>query len=191
MITIQQIISNLSTGQSSIRISSILKDLDIFYKAIRPRIRVIYAENELDGTTVYFKIPSQHETKILYDIVIWFDSEEDITPLTKIKVYSNSPYFGYNFAYLFNLQNSLLYSSMYPNVFKTDAPKMRNPLETVSFDKHVYSALRDISRSNLKNVIVQTEEDRKPKIKTFEQKQKEIQDLRDRKRKFMAKPKKK
>jgi len=187
MITIRNIIKNLSTGQSSIRVKSIIKDLEQFYQSIKPKIQILHARKELDGTSIYFRIPSENEPKLIYDIVIWFNSQDEITLETEVKIYSNSPGFAFNFAYLFNSKNSLLFPSNYPDIFRSNPPKVRNPLDTISFDKHVYAALRSIIRRNLKNVLIELQETHRPIVATFEQKQTEIEKLRELKKKFMKK----
>ena len=187
MISIRTIIKNLSTGQSSIKIRAIIRELEEFYQSIIPDIKLLHAKKELDGTTLYFKIPSQNEKKLFYDIVIWFNSQDEINLETEIKVYSNSPYFAFNFVYLFNRENSLLFPTNYANVFRTKAPKIRNPLDTVSFDKHVYSALRSVSRRNLKNILVELKNSAAPMVKSFEEKQEEIQKLREDRKKRSSK----
>ena len=174
MVTIRQVLKNIAKGQSGVRVKAIIAELEEIYKKIRDQITITHAMYEADGTTVYLKIPSQ-DKKIFYDIVLWFASKDRITLDTEFKIYSNSPFFTYNLAYVFNKLNSLLYPNYYKAIIIRQAPKVRNPLETTGFDKHVYSALRFVAKQNLVDLVKMFENKNEPDVAPFEEKVKETE----------------
>jgi len=177
MITLRQVLKNIIHGQSGLRIKAIIADLENTYKQLQKDISINYAMFEVGGTTVYFKIPSQ-DKKIFYDIVVWFKSQSRITLDTEFKVYSNSPFFAYNLAYVFNKEDSLLFPNYYPAIFIRQPPKVRNPLEITGFDKHVYAALKTISKTNLEDLVKSFETKSEPNVFNFEEKVKETDYLK-------------
>jgi len=173
MITVNEVMRNIGKGQSSIGVKYIIKALEEFYNKIRPKIRVMYASKEFEGVTVFFKIPSEKVNSLYYDICIWFGTKTRFTIKTLLKIYSNSPKFGYNFAYLYNQDEALLFKNKFPKEFLTIPPKTRNPLETKGFDKHVYACLRFMVRVNLNDLTHQFENKSEPFITSFSDKEKE------------------
>ena len=169
MITIRELIKNIAPGQSSMQIRLILRGLDSFHESIKNKIIVSYVRKELEGTTVFFKIPS--ETKSMsYDVCVWMDADSKPNINTAIKVYSNSPNFAYNFAYLFNTDGSLLFSNYYPASFLSIPPKTRNPLNVKAFDKHVYAAVKELFKFNIPEQLRKFSGLMEPRIQTFNQK---------------------
>jgi len=167
MVTIKELLKNIAPGQSSLKLGYVQRALDAFSKSIAPRIQITYAKPELDGTTIYFLIPSESKAESFYDIVIWFDSTNRLNWETKIRVYSNSPGFAYNFTYLFKKDNSLLFPQYYPKEFLTMPPKIRNPLKTRGFDKHVYAAIKYLGKYSLPPIVDRFKEKKEPKVMTF------------------------
>lgn len=180
MLTIRDISQNIKKGQASLKLKYVIKALKDYSEKIIPSINIIYAEIDGKGTRVHYKVPSS-DTKSHYDIVIWYGSKGRISPSTSVKIYSNSPGFGYNFAYVFNKKDSLLYPSKYPSIFLTTPPKMRNPFETHAFDKHVFACMRMTKKYNLENLTENFEHvEKEPEVDTFDQKQQELSNTRKR-----------
>jgi hypothetical protein len=177
MVTLRQVLKNISKGQSGIRTKAIISELENVFKELKDKIELVHAMTEAGGTTIYLKIPSQ-DKNIFYDIIIWFHSKDRITLDTEFKVYSNSPFFAYNLAYVFNKNDSLLFPNYYQAIIIRQQPKIRNPLETTGFDKHVYSALRFVAKQNLSDLIKMFENKNEPIVKPFEEKVKETEYLK-------------
>jgi len=154
MITLREIIQNIGKGQSGIAVKYILQELSRNYETIKDRIKITNTKIMDGGTQIYSLIPSS-DKPIKYDVVFWLDTDSKLTLDTKIKCYSNSPSFAYNFAYLFNQQSSLLFPEKYPNSFITMPPKMRNPYGTYGFDKHVFSCIKHIGSKKISDLIDQ------------------------------------
>lgn len=173
MLTIQTLLSNITKGQSAIPTRLIFAQLNSVYIQLKPKIRILKAEISGKGTLVYMVVPSQGNDKIYYDIDFWFDSQTRITMSTNFKVFSNSPAFGYSYAYLFHQQGSLLFPEKYPKIMITQPPNVRNPFATMAFDKHVYSALAFIQKENLA-AIIQQSHDKDIDVMGFEDKMEEL-----------------
>jgi hypothetical protein len=171
----------VAPGQSSLQVRHILNALNAFYRLIKTKIQITYAKNELDGTIVYFKVPSEHTDKLQYDVVVWFRETNRIGLETQIKVYSNSPGFAYNFAYTLYKAQGLLFEEEFPKEFITMPPKTRNPLGTKAFDKHVYAAMKLIGskKSTLASLSNQYDRSIEPTVMSFKDKEKEIKKLND------------
>jgi hypothetical protein len=152
MITLRQITVNMSKGQSAISVRHIVNAYENIYQSMKPQITILSSQKQGDQTLVYVSIPSQSEASKKYLIVIKIDSLDRMTMDTKLKVYSNSPVFLYNFTYVFYKSDALLFPNKYPSEFKTIAPGMRNPYATVGFDKQIFAAIRYIADNKLKNI---------------------------------------
>ncbi len=172
MITIRNIISNLSKGQSAASTKYILQGLHGYYESIKNKIQVTGYDQDSNSTTIYFQIPS-NDKKNYYDVVIWMKTVDQLTLDTDIKVFSNSPVFAYNFCYTFYQDRSLLFPEKYPADFKNLPSRVRNPWQIFSFDKHIYSSVAYIRENGLKTIINLTPK-KTPIIKTFVQKKEEM-----------------
>ena len=172
MITLRNIISNLSKGQSATSTKYILQGLQSYYESIRPKIKINGYQQDSNSTTLFFQIPSK-DKPVFYDVVIWLKSIEKLTLNTQLKVFSNSPSFVYNFCYVFYKDGSLLYPEKYSNDFKILPPRVRNPWQIFSFDKHIYSAIACAREQSLKKIISITPK-KASQIKTFNQKNDEL-----------------
>jgi hypothetical protein len=151
MITIKDLIQNISSGQSTISSKYIIKALNDYYISIKNKIEIHGISDQGSGALIHFKVPSESRPGLMYDIVIYVSSKK-INQNTQIKVYSNSPLFAYNFSYVFYKKKSLLYPDLYPREFLTLKPKIRNPFNSVSFDKQVFSCIKYISNINISRI---------------------------------------
>jgi len=177
MLTIGEISQNIKKGQSSLKLKHVINALRDYAEKMIPTINVVYAEIDGSGTRVHYRVPAQ-DVKSVYDIVIWYNTKDRINPSTSVKIYSNSPGFGYNFAYVFHKKQSLLYPSKYPSIFLTTPPKVRNPFETYAFDKHIFACMKMSTRYKMENLATHFKEVKEPEVKTFDQKQSELSDKR-------------
>lgn len=177
MVTLRNIISNIAPGQSGLRTRAIINELNLFYNQVKNKIQITYAKSELDGTTIYLKIPSQ-DKPIFYDVAVWVHTTNKIELDTHIKIYSNSPGFAYNFTYVYYKNNSLLFPNYYPNEFLIMEPKVRNPIQSKSFDKHVYAALKKVKGFNMSSLDAKYSKNLEPTIKTFLEKVNELDRLK-------------
>jgi len=175
----------VAPGQSSLQVRYILNALNAFYNTIKQRIQITYAKPELDGTLVYFKVPSENTKTLFYDVVVWFRTDGRIGLETEVKLYSNSPGFAYNFAYTLYKAKGLLFKEEFPSEFMTIPPKTRNPLGVKAFDKHVYSALKVIGsrKSTLASLTQQYDSDIEPAVKSLKDKQQEVKTLKENQKK--------
>ena len=173
MITIRQIVQNIGKGQSSVAVKYILADLERNYHKIKTGIEIIHAEILADGTKIHLSIPSS-DKPISYDVVLWVKSLDRLTLDTEFKAFSNSPHFSYNFVYIFNTEDSLLFPEKYPQTFLTMPPKTRNPYGLFGFDKGLFAAVKYIGFRNLKELTNQYESVAEKPILSFAEKQGEL-----------------
>ena len=173
MITLRQIVQNIGKGQSGVAVRYILSELSKNYNAIKNRIIIVNSGVLNGGTGIHLKIPSSSKP-ISYDVTFWLNSIGRVTLDTEFKCYSNSPSFAYNFAYIFNTQESLLFPEKYPQEFLTMPPKMRNPFGTFGFDKHVFSATKHIGFRDLSVLNQQYQDVSEQPIATFNEKKSEL-----------------
>jgi len=174
MFTIGNLIQNISHGQSGIPTRLIFKQLDNVYFQLFPNIKLLKVIEKNNGTLVYLLIPSQNDKNKYYDIVFWFDTTTKLNNNVKFKVYSNSPNFGYSYAYLFNQNGSLLFPEKYPSIMIKQPPKIRNPFQVTSFDKHVYAGFKFLFSQNLKALSIMNQSSGSIHVASFNEKMKEI-----------------
>jgi hypothetical protein len=176
MLTLRIIIGNIKKGQSALKVRDILHKLELSYQKIKDTIQITGCKKGETNCRVYLTCPSETDSRIRYDIVYELYEVDKLTLDTKFKVYSNSPSFGYNFSYVFFKLGSLLWPEKYPTEFRTVAPRIRNPFYFVGFDKHVYSTVKYIADYQLRNIISEFD-GTIPNVKTFSEKQQEIQNV--------------
>lgn len=179
MFSLRSILANVKKGQSALTVRHILNALEQSYLKMQGDIAISGCQKHSeDATTVYLTMPSESTKGVFYDIVMWLRSTKKITLDTSFKAYSNSPAFAYNFAYVFNKAGSLLFPEKYSTQFKNMPPKIRNPYMSAGFDRHIFSAIRYISDYKLPRVIGQYD-GTTPSIKSFDQKIREVRDIKD------------
>jgi hypothetical protein len=169
MITIRNLIQNIEKGQSSVSVKYIFQQLDQMYEGNKDLIQIVYCKQDNTGSTVYLKIPSAERPGLFFDIVFWVNSKDKIKQDTQFKVFSNSPSFAYNFSYIFNKANALLFPEKFPSAFLTMPPKVRNPLKIYSFDKHLYFGLKKLAGKNLELLNSELSTHTPPVVLTFKE----------------------
>lgn len=165
MLSLKSIITNISKGQSAVATRLILQALEQNYQAIRGAIQLNGVVVKDNKPTIFTLMPSSR-SGIFYDIVIQLQDKNKITLSSPFKIYSNSPGFAYNFAYVFNKNGSLLFPYHYPSEFLSLPPKMRNPFESIGFDKHCYAILRFVTESKIEAFLERAQE-KMPQVKSF------------------------
>lgn len=174
MITIRNVFVNIAKGQSASSSGKIIQSFHNYYKQAKSKIKIIDSGKLSNGTVIYLKVPSERKADTFYDIVLWFGKTKKTKLDIPIKVYSNSPAFAYNFAFLFYQKNSLLFPELYPIIFLKIPPKVRNPFGLFGFDKHIYAALKYCWRLKLSKITKDFKNLSELPIKSFEEKQKEL-----------------
>jgi len=182
MLSIKELLYNVSKGQSGIPLKYVIQRLDQIYEQMKPKIIVRGTREEEGGTFVYLSVPSE-DMKKEYDVCFWFDTTTRVTKNTKLKLYTNSPHFGFSYAYIFNKKKSLLWPELYPNKIITMAPKIRNPYQAVGFDKHVWAGMKYIISEKLINIIKRAPKTKKVKVTDFEGKLKHLKRIQKKNKK--------
>ena len=178
MLNLGVIIANIKKGQSALKVRSVLTKLEQNYRRIQGNIQVVGCKKDGSKITIYTTIPSDSTPGVTYDTVLEFHTTGKLNVSTPFKVYSNSPSFAYNFAYVFNTNGSLLWPEKYPAEFKKLTPRTRNPYMFVGFDKNIFAAVRFISDYGLPRIVEELD-GTIPNVKTFEEKLRQIKDVRD------------
>ena len=173
MITLRQIVQNIGKGQSGVAVRYVLSELSKNYNKVKGRIQIVNSGELNGGTGIHLRIPSS-DKPITYDVTFWLNTLTRVTLDTEFKCFSNSPSFAYNFVYIFNTQDSLLFPEKYPQEFLTMPPKMRNPYGFYGFDKHVFAAVKHIGFRDLSVLNQQYQDVSEQPIPTFSEKQLEL-----------------
>ena len=155
MITVRQIINNMSKGQSAISVRYILQGLESAYQILAPRIQILGAKKSGNKSSVFLSIPSEKNNSKFYFVAIEIESIDKLSLDSNLKVFTNSPGFLFNFAYVFHQNGALLYPARIPKEFLTMAPKVRNPFASVGFNKQIFSAIKFIADNKLSNILSQ------------------------------------
>ena len=111
-----------------------------------------------DGT-IYFwvKVPSRNfkQNKIKYDAIFEIPPSDLPLQLRPCKFFVNSPSFIYTYAYVFNQENLLIdwLKQRLPGLCLTQAPVVRNPVESRGYELILYQALSYLIVGNCLNPI--------------------------------------
>lgn len=127
-----------------------------YIKLLNHYRRAFYAVPYLldDGRYIYHvKVPSEmyNINKISYDVIIEFaaDKTGKRLALRDAKFFSNSPSFIFTYAYVFNAKQIIpeAFKSVLPSQCLTQAPVVRNPIESMGYEKSLYVACRYLQDS--------------------------------------------
>jgi hypothetical protein len=162
--TLNQMLTN-PTGKSSAQFASrerIRADLESrFEKLLKDNKKFIFKIYKVKNVYYFhFLIPSEKfGNDLKYDVVLRFspdnkDMEKDRTiSRYSLKMFSNSPAFMFTYTYVFNNQE-LLPKILKKKCSKTalkEPPKIKNPLESLGFEKSCYFAGLYIREARLTN----------------------------------------
>ena len=177
MLTLKTLINSIFKGRSSLSARSVLSGLDEYYRSINSKICVLACKKNAKDTTIYCQLPSDSTKGVMYDIVIWINSVDSLDLNTEFKVYSNSPSFFYNLAYVFHKNGSLLFPEKYPQGVGIE-PTVKNPNQTTFFDRHIYAVIKMISDKSIGTLVDTYGHNPIPSVKSFLQKKKEIDETK-------------
>lgn len=108
-----------------------------------------------DTFFIHVQVPSEKVKGFSYDVVIRSETQKDKKRVTinnnPIKVFSNSPSFLFQYAYICNQQGILIeeLKDKVGELALTTPPKNKNPLEQFGFEKSVYFACMYIKYNEL------------------------------------------
>lgn len=137
---------NGKRGGSVLNISAIASNLDERYTKLNKEKLKILLYSDDKNIYIHSFIPSE-AYDIRYDVIfqILKESDKNIRKC-EFKVFSNSPAFAFNYAYIFNSQDLLI--SILKNKYGKDilqkAPIQRNSYNIISLDKSLYFAIMSI-----------------------------------------------
>lgn len=152
-ISIRQMVDN-PTGKGSgyvaarFRIKQSLNN--VYVKNLRNYRRAFFAAPYVysDGRLLYWvRVPSESYkiNRITYDCLIEIAGDDERRlALRPAKFFSNAPSFIFTYAYVFNKKGIMIdfIKARLPHECLTVAPKVRNPIESLGYDKILYQALR-------------------------------------------------
>jgi len=158
-ISLRQLVDNPS-GKGSAYLAKramIKQGLNITYIKILNRFRkqfyaVPYIYN--DGRILmHVKVPSEiyNINKISYDVIFEFEPDDrKRLAMRNVKCFSNSPSFIFTYAYVFNAKSILIdeFKDVLPNQCLTQPPVIRNPIESMGYEKSIYIASRYLLDAN-------------------------------------------
>ncbi len=107
----------------------------------------------------HVRVPSEgnKDNKIIYDVFVLVAPGDGRSRISgrNIKLFSNCPSFVYTYAYVYNKMDLLIdpFKGKIPSRALTDAPVIRNPVESMGFEKSTYCAIRFLLESGATNDI--------------------------------------
>lgn len=152
-ISIRQMVDN-PTGKGSgyvaarFRIKQSLNS--VYVKNLRNHRKIFFAMPYVypDGKVLYWvKVPSESYklNRVSYDCLIEISNDTSRRfSLRPAKFFSNAPSFIFTYAYVFNKKGLMIdfIKGRLPQECLNVAPKVRNPIESLGYDKILYQALR-------------------------------------------------
>jgi hypothetical protein len=110
---------------------------------------VIYSDEKNHTYFYHFQITSESNEKVVYDVVIKFFTndpnvkKEETLDNYNLQIFSNSPGFVFQFAYVYNQKGILVdeLKSKFTEVALNTPPEKSNPTKAVGYDYTVYFAL--------------------------------------------------
>jgi hypothetical protein len=101
-----------------------------------------------DGSILFHvRVPSEDfaTNRLFYDVLVQIDNNPDYRySLRKARFFSNSPSFVYTYAYVFYHSDLMIeeLAGKLPGQSLSQAPSIRNPVETLGYEKSIYVAAR-------------------------------------------------
>jgi hypothetical protein len=107
-------------------------------------IPYVYPDNSL---LFHVMVPSEdfNVNRLYYDVLFKFENDPmQRYSLRKVKMFSNSPSFLYTYAYVYFNSGLIIdeFASKLPQIALTKQPSIRNPLESLGYEKSTYIAAR-------------------------------------------------
>jgi hypothetical protein len=151
-ITLKQYVDNPYRGSSFLASRRLIKQgLNSAYIEIlrkyRSRFFAIPYEYQNKDILFHVKVPSEEYqfNKITYDVLFLIEYNPDVRLSQRnIKMFSNSPSFIFTYAYVYYHSNLVIDSFVQkiPTVAITQEPEIRNPIESLGYEKSTYIAAR-------------------------------------------------
>lgn len=177
--TVNKLMQSISKGQPS-TLKLVIAGLQSGYASVRGLIRFVGIKKDAASTTIFLQMPSSKKG-LHYDVVLRVESTDIFDSDTEFKVYSNSPSFVFNFVYVFNKGEELLYPQFYPSEFRMIEPKAKNPFALFGFDKSLYNGIQFIKEQGIKN-LRDSYNEKIPTVSTYEEKKNEIEEYEKRRK---------
>ncbi len=151
-ITLRQYIDNPS-GKGSAYLAkraTIKQGLNLtFIKLLRESKRAFTATPYIYDTgdlLYHVTVPSEFykTNKICYDVLFLLKASQQRRAMREIQVFSNCPSFVYTYCYVYNKKGLLIedFKDKLPTEALTQAPVVRNPIESMGYEKSTYIAAR-------------------------------------------------
>ena len=162
--TIGDLLKN-PTGKGSAQMAArkyIIQDLNVRYAKL-----LLAHNNKLsvkcfksnDDYMIYVSVPAEKYSGLYYDVLLQFtpnvETKEDSDSIKsdrtlnryRLKLFSNSPNFMFTYTYVLNKNDMIIpiVKNKCSNLALTQAPTVRNPVESYGFEKSCYFACKYLS----------------------------------------------
>lgn len=151
-ISLRQYVDNPYKGSSYLASRKMIKEglNRAFIGLLQNYRKQFYAVPYLDpngDVMFHVKVPSEDygKNKILYDVLILFKyDKEKRYAVRDIKMFSNSPSFLYTYAYVYYHDDIMIdsFADKMPIIALVNPPEVRNPVESLGYEKSTYFAAR-------------------------------------------------
>lgn len=174
--TVDDLLRN-PTGKGSAQMAArkfIIQDLDNRYMKLminHNKQMDVHCFKSNDDYLIKVKVPAEKYTGLYYDVLIMLtpncstkeDTDSVKTDKTlnryRLKLFSNSPNFMFTYTYVLNKNDMIvpIVKNKCSNIALTQAPTIKNPVESYGFEKSCYFACKYIKQLGLlnKNIIDQ------------------------------------
>jgi hypothetical protein len=160
-ISIRQYIDNPYRGSGFLTSRKIIKQgLNLVFIKLLQKFRTqFYAvpyKYPNGDVLFYVRVPSEEHqfNKLHYDVLFLIENDPvERYSLRNIKMFSNSPNFLYTYAYVYYHDDLIIdrFASKIPSIAFTKPPEIRNPLESLGYEKSTYVAARYLLDGQLLN----------------------------------------
>jgi hypothetical protein len=151
-ISIRQYIDNPYRGSSFLASRKMIKQgLNVSFIKILQQYRsqffaVPYVYDNGD-ILFHVRVPSEEHNinKLYYDVLFFIENDPSKRYSTRdIKIFSNSPSFVFTYAYVYYHDDLMIdkFANKLPMIALTKAPEIRNPVESLGYEKSTYIAAR-------------------------------------------------
>ncbi len=160
-------------GRKVLAVKDVHRVLMSKFQEISKDIRIIGMEN-LDkkgklNLIVHYEIPSETYKEIKYIVILHFIADsKTIDGNTSIKILSNSPNFGFTYAFVFNKAKLLVNEykeSILNRLQLTKKPRITNPKMLLGIDKSIFYAIN--YTSFIKHTLTNTSKNIRPIYKHY------------------------
>lgn len=151
--TLKQYTTNPYKGSAYLASRKMIKQglnmafIDTLRKFRRHFYAIPYIDNNTGNILFHVKVPSQEYdiNGLTYDVLFLIEGATNITLANRnVKMFSNSPSFIFTYAYVYYHDDLLIkdFENKIPLVALLNAPEIRNPVESLGYEKSTYFAAR-------------------------------------------------